>query len=67
MSRNKVASVDYDAFESNGIDSIAENSWIINQFNAKNKRVNAIFKDDGDDEDVFGVSYNINLKIIDSI
>lgn len=48
--------IDYEAFENNGIDSVTDNSWIIRQFHAKNKRVNAIFRDDHDDEDVFGVS-----------
>lgn len=49
--------IDYGAFSNNGIDSVSDNSWIIRQFNAKNRRVNAIFREDDDDQDVFGVSY----------
>jgi hypothetical protein len=56
MQKNNEVNIDYEAFDNNGIDSISDNSWIIKQFNAKNRRVNAIFRDDNDDDEVFGVS-----------
>lgn len=46
--------MNYDLFENNGLD---DNSRIMEMFHEKNKRVRAIFDDNGDDQDVFGVSF----------